>query len=351
MSAEPSPNGSTAWTTPLPNVRSPTSVARPCSVERRGDDLRRARRVTVDEHDERQPRHRSAVCAEHLVHVMRARQRDDDAAVEEVRRNRDGLTEKTARIAAEIEHETLCARLLQPLDLVGDLESRVRTEAQQANVSPADARERQQPALDRGSMNEPPRDAHLHSLAPAPELELQRLVRRRLDARERLGRVDARDPVAADGDDHVALLHACAPRRTGLHRHDDETPRRRQHAHADSRIRRRRVALHELVARRRQVRRVRIAERRQHRVDRAEPEDVRGDRPVVARGERLAHLGDRSRDRHGRRRAVRAREEVAGRERDGENDDRRQDQRTPHQARGAYGPRRPVARPGGSGAA
>ena len=122
-------------------------------------------------------------------------------------------------------------------------------------------------------------------------------------------------------------------------RDHDVSVARREHAHADPRIRRRRLLAHEPVVRRRQVRRVRVTERRDDLVHRAELEHPIRHRPVVAGGERAPHLVDDARDCHGRRRSASRREPIAHDERPAQDEPGPQkDQHAPHLDRASIRP-------------
>ncbi len=172
------------------------------------------------------------------------------------------------------------------------------------------------------------------------------------DAREPLGHAQRRRTRAADANDRVPDADACLLSRPRTQqRGDDQPSRRRQHADADPRIRRRRLLAHELVRVRSEIGGVRIVERRDDLVDRAELQHLLRNRTVVLRRERFAYLVDRNRCRRAR---VVAGHAIADRERhcQGEPGSQR-DQETPHGDRASIvpGERRGQARPGGSAGA
>jgi hypothetical protein len=143
---------------PLPHDGRAMVVAERCS-----DDLRRARAVAVDEHDDRQSCGGAADRAEHLVRLVAADEGDDDAAVEKERRHGDRLVEQATRILAEVEHEALDARTLEPADLPVENDRRADAERAQAHVAPAAARIREQARL---------HDGRLDRVAPHPQVEV-----------------------------------------------------------------------------------------------------------------------------------------------------------------------------------
>ena len=130
FTAPPSVSGKTFCALPLPYVVVPSDDRAIVILQRAGDDLRRARRVAVDEHDDRQsrPRLRRAVGERlRVASAVRPRMRHDPLTrVEKEIADADALVEQAARIAAQIEDQrSSCPRVAQRIDRVAQIGRRL----------------------------------------------------------------------------------------------------------------------------------------------------------------------------------------------------------------------------------
>ena len=114
-------------------------------AKRSGDDLRGARAVPVDEHRQRQLRHRAGPGLQHLPRPMGADERGDDAAIEEERRDAHRLREQPARVVAQVEYEARHALALQGAQLTREHLGRAEGEGAQPDDAPAATGEGDQP--------------------------------------------------------------------------------------------------------------------------------------------------------------------------------------------------------------
>ena len=214
------------------------------------------------------------------------------------------------------------------------------------HVAPATAAGGEQAGLHDRRPDDSAPHGHVERPPVAHQLELDVRAARAEDPADRARHIEAGGRRASDRHDRVADANAGALRRAGSQRDDDEPVPRGQDADADAGVVRRRLLPDEPVVRGSQIRRVRVAQRADHRVHGAGAEHLRRHRPVVAGHERLAYLVDDGRHDDGRGRAAAPRQVVAERERPGQHEPhRKEDERTPHVSRRpAYGRTAPTAR-------
>src|SRR5581483_9351357 len=143
-------------------------------------------------------------------------------AVEEERRHRDRLAEEPAGVAAQVEDESARASPRQPLHLLPHELGGACTEVRETDDAPARARVQDDSSLHGLRAHEAAVELHLERRSLPAEDERDAAARRTDDAIERHGSVEADHRAAADLDDHVAAVHACACSRAMLDADDDE---------------------------------------------------------------------------------------------------------------------------------
>ena len=221
------------------------------------------------------------------------RERDDDALLQEERRHGHGLVEQAARVLAKIEDEPDRRPGAASLRFAGAAPPPSPPGTTRAGGRPTAAphtRGASDSAIGACTVAAP--DVDVDAFVSAREHEANVRAARAEDPRDRGREVEATCCDSADAHDRVAWANARALRRSRLQRDDDEPARRGQHAHADAGVPRRGRLPEQRVVDRREIGGVRIAERRDHPVDRSELEHRRRHGPVVPRRESLTHLVD-----------------------------------------------------------
>ena len=140
-SAPPLSSGMISWKTPLPNVRIADELGALAVLQRAGHDLRRRRRVAIDEHDRRQ------LAGDRLadrLSVCSCTARPRVVTIAPSARNMLAMScasrDEAAAVAAQVEDDALRAAALEPADRVGDLHvAPARAERRQRDVGDARA--------------------------------------------------------------------------------------------------------------------------------------------------------------------------------------------------------------------
>ena len=264
-------------------------------LQRARDDLRGAGAVAVDQHDDRQRRHRGRFRREVvLVRVPGAAARVDDhvAARQEAVRDADRLIHLAARVVAQVEDQPLHAAALEPLERRSEIAIGDFGEVAQLDV--AGALVDHERALDGRDADLVPFDGQLDQLVEAAALDrhVDRGALRALQLRDRLVAGPALGALAGDLGDGVAAADAAAERRRPFeHGADEDVAVDRLDGDAEAVIVAFLALAHLGVAARIEEARMRI-ERVQQPVDRRVDQAIGFDRPDVLGFDRGQRRGE-----------------------------------------------------------